>query len=156
MVSNGPLTFPAKTPGNTWLKWLDGVDAFTGGVRLSPDLDLSAEMTLRNEKDVAGMADSLRWFAGVVQTQQNSALSLEDMNFQADGKRLSLSLQVPEGQMRAALQQRQVGQPSRARLAGVRPADIGSGLPEPPSGTIRVQSSPADMGTTLVPVGKSQ
>jgi hypothetical protein len=29
-------------------------------------------------------------------------------------------------------------------------------LPEPPSGTIRVQSSPADMGTVLVPVAKPE
>jgi len=158
MVSDGTLAAPAaKAPAVAWLKGLDRVVSFTGGVRLSPDFEVSAEMTMRNEKDVAGMADSLRWFAGVVQTQEGSALSLEDMNFQVDGKRLSLSLQVPEQQIRAALQHRQIGQPSRmARSAAVRAPETSSGLPEPPSGTIRVQSSPADMGTVLVPVGKPQ
>jgi hypothetical protein len=158
MVSAGSLAAVAKAPSaGASLKWLERLASFTGGVRLSPDLELSAEMTMRNEKDVADMADSLRWFAGVVQTQEKSALSLEDMNFKVDGKRLSLSLQVPEQQIRAALQQRQIGQLGRTpRAAAVRPPDISSGLPEPPAGSIRVQSSPADMGTVLVPVGKSQ
>jgi len=156
LVSSGPLAASSKGPAGAWLKWLDRVDAFTGGVRVGPDFDLSAEMTMRNEKDVAGMADALHWFAGVVQTQENSALSLEDLNFQVDGKRLSVALQVPEQQIKAALQHRQVGQPSRTRVAAVRPPDIASGLPEPPSGTIRVQSSSTDMGTVLVPVGKAQ
>jgi hypothetical protein len=153
LVSAGSLTAPAKSPAAAPLKWLERVDSFTGGVRLSPDFELSAEMTMRTEKDVADMADGLRWFAGVVQTQESSALSLDDMNFKVDGKRLSLGLQVPEQQVRAALQRRQAGQLSRrAGSAAVRPPDIGSGLPEPPSGTIRVQSSPADMGTVLLPI----
>jgi hypothetical protein len=157
LVSAGSLTAPAKSPAVASLKWLERLDSFTGGVRLSPDFELSAEMTMRSEKDVADMADGLRWFAGVVQTQEKSALSLEDMNFKVDGRRLSLSLQVPEQQLRAALQQRQIGQLSRKpRTAAVRPPDIGSGLPEPPSGTIRVQSSPTDMGTVLLPIGKPQ
>jgi hypothetical protein len=157
MISAGSLAAPAKSPAGASLKWLERLDSFTGGVRLIPDVELSLEMTMRNEKDVADMADGLRWFAGVVRTQEKTALSLEDLNFKVDGKRLSLSLQVPEQQIRAALQQRQIGQLSRtSRSAAVRPPDIGSGLPEPPSGTIRVQSSPADMGTMLLPIGKPQ
>jgi len=157
MVSAGSVAAPAKSPIGGSMKWLERLDSFTGGMRLSPDFELAVEMNMRNEKDVADMADGLRWFAGVVQTQEKTTLSLEDMNFQVDGKRLSLSLQVPEQQIRAALQQRQNGPISRAsRTAAIRPPDVGSGLPEPPSGTIRVQSSPADMGTVLLPVGKLQ
>jgi hypothetical protein len=157
LVSAGSLATPAKSPAGASLKWIERLNSFTGGVRLSPDFELSAEMTMRNDKDVAEMADGLRWFAGVVQTQERTALSLEDLNFKVEGKRISLALQVPEQQVRAALQQRQVGLPSRtARTAAVRSPDTSSGLPEPPSGTIRVQSSPADMGTVLVPLVKSQ
>ncbi len=153
LVSAGSLTAPAKSPVGVSLKWLERLDSFTGGVRVSPDFELSAEMAMHSEKDVADMADGLRWFAGVVQTQERSALSLEDMNFKVDGKRISLSLEVPEQQLRAALQQRQPGQLSRnARTADVRPPDTGSGLPEPPAGTIRVQSSHTDMGTVLLPI----
>jgi len=153
MVSSGAVASPAKSAAGDSMKWLERLDAFTGGARLSPGFELSAEMTMRNEKDVADMVDGLRWFAGVVQTQERTALNLDDLNFKVDGKRLSLSLEASEQQIRTALQQRQVGQPARvARAAAVRPPDIGSGLPEPPTGTIRVQSSPADMGTVLVPI----
>jgi hypothetical protein len=156
MVSAGSPASPAKSPAGPSLQWIEKLDSFTGGVRLSPDFELSAEMTMRNEKDVADMADSLRWFAGVVQTQERTALSLDDMNFKVDGNHLSLSLQVPEQQIRAALQRRQAGPSARAPRATVQPAEILSGLPEPPAGSIRVQSSPTDMGTVLVPVGKAQ
>lgn len=175
MVSSGPLGSTAKppagqppagqspagqppagpsVPAGPSLKGLDRLESFTGGLRLSPDVELSAEMTMRNEKDVADMTEELRWFAGVVQTQEKTAISLEDINFTADGKRLTLSLQVPEQQIRAALQQRQVGGAARASRRAVRPPEIESGFPEPPTGTIRVQSSAADMGTVLVPISK--
>jgi hypothetical protein len=158
LVSSGSLVVPpSKAPNAASMQWLSRLDSFTGGVRLGPDLELSAEMTMRSERDVADMADDLRWFAGVIQTQEKTALSLDDMNFKVDGKRLSLSLQVPEQQIRAALRQRHGGQPARApRTAAVVPPEISSGLPEPPSGTIRVQSSPADMGTVLLRIGKAQ
>jgi hypothetical protein len=157
MVSSSSSAAPAKSPAGASLKWIEKLDAFTGGVRVSPDFELSAEMTMRSEKDVAEMAEGLRWFTGVVQTQERTTLSLEDLNFKVDGNHISLALQVPERELRAALQQRQVGQPSRRpRAVAARPADITSGLPEPPAGTIRVQSSPADMGTVIVPVSKNQ
>lgn len=155
MVSTGSLNSPAKSPTGSSLKGLDHLEAFTGGVRLGPDVELTAEMTMHNEKDVADMTEELRWFAGVVQTQERTALSLEDLNFKADGNRISLSLEVPEPQIRAALKQRQTGQTSRIARS-VRPPDIENGMPEPPSGTIRVQSSPADMGTVLVPLAKPE
>jgi hypothetical protein len=157
LVSHGPIAVSAKSPAGTWLKWLERVDSFTGGARMGPDFDLSAEMTMRNEKDAAGMSDALHWFAGVIETQDNGALNLDDLNFQVEGKHLSLALQVPERQIRAGIQKRQVGQPARlARAAGARAPEVDNGLPEPPSGTIRVQSSPADMGTVLVPVAKPE
>ena len=156
MVAQGSLAAP-KSPGAGFLKWLDHADAFTGGVRFSPDFELSAHIVMHDEKDVAQMTDSLRWFAGVVQAQEKSALNLDDMQFQIDGKRISLSLEVPEKQIRAAIQERQVGNAARAaRGAAIRPPEVTNGLPEPPSGTIRVQSSPADMGTVLLSVGKNQ
>ena len=152
MVSEGSVSAPSKTPAGASLKFLERLDSFTGGLRLSPDVELSAEMNMRTEKDVADMAEELRWFAGVVQTQEQTALSLEDLNYKAEGKRITLSLEVPEQRIRAALQQREAGSAARASRRGPRPPEIESGLPEPPSGTIRVQSSPADMGTVLVPV----
>ncbi len=154
-VSDGALAPPNKYPAGAPLKWTERVDAFTGGLRTSPDFEVSADMTMRTEKDVADVADSLKWLAFVGQTQDRAA-GLDNMKLQVDGKHLSFSLQVPEQQVRAALKQRQVGQRApAARLQAARPPEIGNGLPEPPSGTIRVQSSPRDMGTVLLPVGKT-
>ncbi len=150
LVSTAPIG--GKAPVGPSMKWLERTESFTGGIRVSPDFELSAQMNMRSEKEVADMADSLRWFAGVVQTQENTSISLEDLNFRVDGKTLSLALQVPEPQIRAALQHREVGKGTRARSSAVRAPEVANGLPEPPSGTIRVQSSPADMGTVLVPV----
>jgi hypothetical protein len=153
MVSAGKLSAPKAATGAS-MQWLDHMDAFAGGVRLSPDFEISADITMRNEKDVADMASGMRWFGGVVQTQAQGAGGLDKMNFKVDGRRLTFSLEVPEQEVRAALQQRQTGQNAPARRPAVHPPDITSGLPDPPSGTIRIQSSPSDMGTVLMPVDK--
>jgi hypothetical protein len=133
------------------MKWPDHLESLNGGVRFSPDLEISADLTMRTEKDVADMANTLRWFTGVVRTQAQGAASLDKMDFKAEGRRLSISLQVPEQEVRAALQQRQNAQ-AAPRPRAVRPPDIASGLPEPPPGSIRVQSSPSDMGTVVLPL----
>lgn len=171
IVASGPLPsakmVPAAVPGAqsapgapaapvvpSAAKWPDRLQAMTAGVRLSPDLEITADLVMRSEKDVADMANGLKWFTGVVQAQAHSAANLDKMNFKVDGKRLSLAIEVPEREILAALQQRQTAQAPRVRAAA-RPPEIHSGLPDPPAGTIRVQSSPQDMGTVLVPLDKS-
>src|SRR6185295_653899 len=95
MVSSGSLAPPNKYPARASMKWIERVDAFTGGLRMSPDFELNADITMRTEKDVADMAGSLKWLAFVGQTQDKSA-DLENMKLQVEGKHLSFSLQVPE------------------------------------------------------------
>src|SRR5579862_82453 len=152
--AGGAFAANPKVPAGTALKWLQQVDSFSGGLRFSPDFEVSADMTMRNEKDVAEMASSLKLLSFVGQTQENTASSLDNMKMQVDGKHLTFFLQVPEPQVRAALQQRHVGQRASVMPAApVRPPEISNGLPVPPTGTIRVQSS--DMGTVLVPVDKT-
>lgn len=153
MVSSGGVTPSAKSPMGPSLKWLEHVDAFTGGVRMSPDFDLNFNMVMHTEKDVADMIAGLKWFAGVVNTQQKGALDADSIQYSAESNHLSVALQVPEQQLRAALQQRNMGASVR-RPPAPRPPDVNNGLPEPPSGTIRVQSSAGDMGTVIVPVGR--
>ena len=71
-------------------------------------------------------------------------------------------MHVPEEQVRAGLQQMRQMQQMRPPQAGQRAAAAiqapvappSSGLPPPPAGTIRVQSS--DMGTVLIPLDKQQ
>ena len=47
-------------------------DPFSGALRFSPDFELTAGMTMHSDKDVAQMAAGLRWFGGVVQTQEQT------------------------------------------------------------------------------------
>jgi len=163
-----PLARPAAESGAdaTLAEYIAKVAGFHGGVRLKPDFDLSADVEMRTEKDAAEMADGLRWLTSAVQSQAKTAgkrgSGPEGLKYHVTGKRIVLSLHVPEEQIRAGLQQMRTAQASQmaaARQARVAPPSTvvalpSSGLPPPPPGTIRVQSS--DMGTVLIPVGKQQ
>jgi len=116
----------------------------------------------RTEKAAAEMAEGLRWVNSTVKSQAKSAgqagSGLEGLKYQVNGKHILLSLHVPEEQIRAGLRQMRTVQPSQAiQPAAARQAPRAaptSGLPPPPAGTIRVQSS--EMGTVLIPTGKEQ
>jgi hypothetical protein len=63
---------------------------------------------------------------------------LENLIITVDGTHIRLILRVPEEQVRLALQKR----PKPA------PSDV-------PAGSIRITSSPKDMGTVILPAGKN-
>lgn len=176
-ASTGTFTAPSTGPaaqsraGAEAAQYLAKVANVNGGLRFSPDFELSADIEARTEKAAAEMAEGLRWLTSTVQAQAKSGgkagSGLEGLKYQVKGKRILLTLHVPEAQIRAGLQQMrtmqavQSGQPARP----VRPAQVAaakqtplaapsSGLPPPPPGTMRVQSS--EMGTVLIPVGKEQ
>jgi hypothetical protein len=161
-VAVGPFpALPAKPQtGAVRMDFLEHVDAFQGGVRFSPDLEISGEIVMRTEKEAAGMAESVRWLRGVIDAQ-NSA-GLEKLKVEMHGRRMLFSLRAPEEAVRQALLNRRkqaapaVGAPaSGAPPASVsnapRPASISA---PPPPKTIRVTSSPKDMGTVLIPSGQ--
>jgi len=152
-------------------QYLAKVANVNGGLRFSPDFELSADIEARTEKAAAEMGEGLRWLTSAVEAQAKSAgkagSGLEGLKYQVNGKRILLSLHVPEEQIRAGLRQMrtmqavQSGQPARpvrpARVAAAKQTPLAapsSGLPPPPAGTIRVQSS--EMGTVLIPVGKEE
>ena len=159
LVSTGPLSAPAPvSSAGVKTDFLQNLEGFRGGVRFSPDFDLSAEIVARTEKDAAAMAEGLRWLYGAVQAQaknsaRKDATGLENMKFEVKGRRILLSLQVPERMVRAALQQTRVSPRAPAPAPQTAPS---GGLPPPPPGTIRIESSPSDMGTVLLPTGKAQ
>jgi hypothetical protein len=147
----GPLAGGAagSAAGAKAAQYLAKLTGFNGGLRFSPDFDVSANIEARTEKDAVEMADGLHWLAGTVQGLQ----------YQVNGKRILMSLHVPEERVRAELQRMRAAQtvptPAVARQAP-RPAPLSSpsiGLPPPPPGTIRVQSSE---GTRLIPIAKER
>lgn len=159
-----PLAGPAaKAPAEAAAaQYLAKVAGFNGGLSLSPDFELAADVEARTEKAAAEMAEGLRWVNSTVKSQAKSAgqagSGLEGLKYQVNGKHILLSLHVPEEQIRAGLRQMRTVQPSQAiQPAAARQAPRAaptSGLPPPPAGTIRVQSS--EMGTVLIPTGKEQ
>ena len=146
----GPLPVPGggKSPaGAKAAEFLEKVAGLNGGLRFSPDFDLSADLEARTEKGAAELSQGLGMLAGMMRSQAKTAggRGLEGLKFNLSGKHILLSLHVPEEQMRAGLQQMRT-----ARAAPVAVSlSPSSGLPLPPAGTIRVQSSE---GTFLIPV----
>jgi hypothetical protein len=144
-------------------EFLAKVAGFNGGLRLSPDFDLSADIEARTEKGAAEMAEGLRSLTSMARSQVRNAnqgvSGLEGFRYHVNGKHVMLALHVPEEQMRAGLRQMRATPAGRMAVAARQapPASIStppsSGLPPPPAGTIRVQSAE---GTTLIPVGKDQ
>lgn len=136
-------------------QFVQKVAGLNGGLRFSPDFDLSADVEARTEKGAGELAQGMRLLTGMAQSQARSLgqglHGLEGFKFQLAGKHIRLSLHVPQEQMRAGLQQIRAAQASQAAAAQhVRPAN---GPSRPPAGTIRVESSE---GTELIPVGKQQ
>jgi len=168
VVTVGPLTMPASNSAvgspaaaKEAEKYLEQVAGFNCGLRFSPDLEFSADVETRTDKAAADMAEGLRWLTGMVKSQMKQAgksgTGLEDLQYQVNGRRILLSLHVPEEQIRARIRQMRVAQASQLaaapRAVEAPRAAPSSGLSPPPPGTIRVQSSE---GTVLIPVEKAQ
>jgi hypothetical protein len=147
-------------------QFIQKVAGFNGGLRVSPDLDISADLEARTEKAAAEMGEGLHMITSMVQAQAKSGgkgSGLEGLKYRVNGKHILLSLHVPEAQLLAGLQQMRTAQTMKTAAAAkqapvvsamreVPAAAPSTGVPPPPAGTIRVQSS--EMGTVIIPVGK--
>lgn len=145
----------AKSPAAAQVtQFFEKVAGLNGGLRFSPDFDLAADLEARTEKGAAEMLQGMRFLTAA------GGSNAKGLQLRASGKHILLSLHVPEAEMLAGLKQirpaqtarsAQTARPTMAAKQGpvVAPS---SGLPPPPAGTIRVQSS--DMGTVLLPVDK--
>jgi len=161
VVANGPFpALPSKASnGPVKADFLQHIEAVQGGARFSPDFELSAEIVLRSEKDAAGMADGVRWLQGVLSAQQQKA-GKDNFSVDLRGRRLLITLRASEQEMIAELRKRaahSAALPASAHAPSEpAPTVSSSSVPPPPPNTIRVTSSPKDMGTVLVPSGKGQ
>ncbi|MGD0365794.1 MAG: hypothetical protein ABSC93_33340 [Bryobacteraceae bacterium] len=163
-ILKAPMPGPAagSPAGQQMAQYLQKVAGFNGGLRFSPDFDLSADVEMRTDKDAAEMATNLGWLTTAVKTQTPKtgfvANGFEGLKYRESGRQILVSLHMPEEQVRAGLKQMQARMVQAPRTAvAARPAPVmvspSSGLPPPPAGTIRVQSSE---GTVLVPIGQPQ
>lgn len=135
-----------------------------GGLRFSPDFELSADVEGRTEKAAGELAEGLRFLTTAAQSQVRGAgqgkSGLEGFSSRVGGRHILLSLHVPEEQLRAGIAQmraaqtvRPMARPGRRVAAAASQEPIvapSSGLPPPPACTIRVTSSE---GSVLIPTG---
>jgi hypothetical protein len=151
VASTGTLAPPSPAPASgspadaLGAQYLAKLAGFNGGLRFSPDFELSTDIEARTEKSAAEMGDGLRSLIGMVQSQARTAgkagSGLEGLKYQVKGRHILLSLHVPEAQVIAGLQQMRAAQ--AAQKAAI--------AQQPPPGTIRVESSE---GTQVIPVEK--
>lgn len=108
MISNGMMRIPEdiKPPqagGAMNNNLIQSMQSILGGVRFGANVEVMAEATMRSEKDATAMADVVRFFASMLQmNQQNdrravelSAL-LDKMQLEASGTQFKLTLLIPE------------------------------------------------------------
>jgi hypothetical protein len=71
----GPLAGPAtgSTAGAKAAQYLAKLAGFNGGLRFSPDFELSADLEARTEKGAAELFQGLRWLTGMAQSQAKNA-----------------------------------------------------------------------------------
>ena len=165
-IISGPIQVPAsaKSPATAQVsQFLEKIAGFNGGLRFSPDFDLTADLEARTDKNAQELAGGMRMLTSMAQAQARGAgqsgSGLDAFKFQLSGRHILISLHVPEAQVLAGMQRIRAAQAAQASTGGPRvrvenapAAAPSSGLAAPPPGTIRVQSS--EMGTVLIPVGK--
>lgn len=151
----------ANSPGTAKAaEYLSKLAAVNGGINFSPDFDLAADIEARTDKAAGEITEGLHWFTGLLQSQAKgeNGKTLEGLKYQLNGRHILLSLHVPAAEMRQGLLQVRASQAHHGvhPMMGAMPAAAAapsSGVPPPPPGTVRVWSS--DMGTVLIPVGKT-
>lgn len=134
IVASGPLA-PLIPGGNTELQPLQHVTALQVGIRVSPDFELSTDIATATAKAAADLEALVRKAFDQARLQGPVPLGLENLITTVDGTHIRFTLRVPEEQVRLALQKRPKAPQS-----------------EPPPGSIRITSSPKDMGTVILPV----
>jgi len=164
MVAAGPFPVPAAkvppaTAGAPMVETLQRLESFDAGLRFNPDLEVSVEVVAGTVKDASGIAAIMGWLYSAMQSPANGSGkkdAVENGKFEVHGRRILLSLNVPQEKVRAALEQMRA-QASQNKATGLTaPA---AGVPAtnpnaPKPGTIRIESSPSDMGTVVLSTEK--
>ena len=141
IVAAGPLAplVPKSGAGlGAELAPLQHVTMLQAAVRMSPDVELSTDVAMTSAKDAADLAAMVHKAFDQARLQGPVPLGLENLLMTVDGTHVRLTLRLPEEQVRLALQKR----PKPAK------SDV-------PPGSIRITSSPKDMGTVILPADKN-
>ena len=167
MVAAGPFPVPAAkvppaTAGAPMVETLQRLESFDAGLRFNPDLEVSVEVVAGTVKDASGIAAIMGWLYSAMQSPANGsgkkdAAGQENGKFEVHGRRILLSLNVPQEKVRAALQQMRAQSASQNKATGLTAPAAGltpTNPNAPKPGTIRIESSPSDMGTVVLSTEK--
>jgi len=129
---------------------LQSIQEISGGVRQSPDIEMSLEMVTKTEKDAQSLADGLKLITGLMtMNQQNkSGLKADSLRMEVVARTVRFSVHVPEEDVRKAYAEYRKRAEQGQLAAVVRPA------PRPQPTGITIQSSDKDMGTVVLPPAK--
>jgi hypothetical protein len=155
-ISAVPVTSLAATvPNDSARGMMQGdvfksIETFSGGVKVTKDLDLSVEVATHTEKDAAALGDVVRFLAGMLKLDEKNQKGVAaNFAMTVEGNAVKLSVNVPEAELRKQMQAFQAG----LKKGGNTPAPM---LPKAPAGGVVIQSSPKDMGTVVIPGEKQQ
>jgi hypothetical protein len=108
---------------------LKTVEQLSGGLTFGQTVLVSAEAVTRSDKDAAALADVVRFLAGLVQTNSNSAHGqqlatlLNSMQLATSQNILKLTLSLPEEQIEAMMRQAPQHAPATRRHRPERQLD---------------------------------
>jgi len=154
-ISIGSLgSLGSNMPSNSNLQqaaqMLQSIQEISGGVRQSPDIEMSLEMVTKTEKDARSLADSLKLITGLMTMNQQNTTGLkpDSLKMEVDARTVRFSVHVPEEDVRKAYAEYRKRAEHGQLAAVVRP------VPKPQPTGITIQSSDKDMGTVVLPPGK--
>jgi hypothetical protein len=132
---------------------LKSIQQISGGVKVSSDVEVAAELVTHTAKDATRMADSLRLLSGLITMNQQgpSAIKQDDFKLTVEANTVRIGIRIKEAELKKAYQM----QMARNGLGSPRPTVAVEKPHRPVELGLVIQSSERDMGTVVVPPGKN-
>ena len=127
---------------------LKSIQQISGGVKLSSDVELAAELVTHTAKEANRMGDSLRLLSSLITMNQQgpSAIKQDDFKLTVEANTVRIGIRIKEAELKKAYQM----QMARSGFASPRPT-IAVEKPHPPVELgLVIQSSERDMGTVVL------
>jgi hypothetical protein len=142
--------------GNPQMEMLRSIEQASGGVKLGPNLLLTADVTTRTPKDAESLAAVVRLIIGLAASgnrdAKQAAAILEKLALRVEGNTLRLSFSIPEAELNKSIQAAM--ERSRQRAATAAAVDPSASAPPPQPTGVTIYSSPKDMGVVELPPQK--
>jgi|GEM_PF-641127 len=158
LLADIPNAPPSAGPQMELIK---SIEQASGGLKFGTDLLLAAEIVTKTPKDAESIAAVIRMVAGLAASNgrdaKKAAALLEKLALRTEGNTLSMSLTIPEAELRKSIQASVAAAMQRGATPAAEPAAEPAPEPVPTAPTeIKIYSSPRDMGNVTIPPPKPQ